>query len=423
MRTAGIICEFNPFHSGHAFLIRKARELGADRVVCLMSGDYVQRGEPAIWDRHVRARMALLCGADLVLSYPTRYAVSSAESFGEMAVRILASLGVVDLLVFGSESGDLKKLTECAELLALEPGWYRDLLRKELKKGVSFPRARAAALPECAALLGNPNDILGIEYLKAMIRTGASFAAVPVKREGSGHRGLEIGSSGGSGGFPSGAAVRRALAGRPGELPEAAFPPILLSRIREQMTAGGSIFPDDYSAILLEKLWKWDRPEPFTEYEEVSVELAGTLLRERPYYSTWDAFVQRCSSKSFTMTRVSRALLHLVLELRRLGKEERPCYARVLGLRAASSDLLAAIAANHTGELVMNPAADAAKLTPSSHLLFGEELRVSNLYEALRAGKTGQKAVHELSRPMIRITEDELQHFCEKNTDDTKSVL
>ena len=404
MTTAGIICEFNPFHTGHAYLIRKARRLGADRVVCLMSGDYVQRGEPAVWDRHVRARMALLCGADLVLSYPTRYSASSAESFGEMAVRILNSLNCIDLLVFGSESGDIGKLSQCADLLAEEPAWYKEKLKAGLKEGLSFPKARAAALPDYAGLLSGPNEILGIEYLKAIRRCGASFGAAAVQRRGAGHLEGEILKEDG---FPSasGAAIRKALKSPDlFDLPDCVFPPAAFALAKELMERRVGIFPEDFSAILLEKLWKNDSPEFFASYEGVSLALARTILRERNGFTGWEDFAGRCASRSLTVSHVSRALLSLALEL---GHEEgagRPLFTQVLGFREEASDLLASILAAKQGEMVVNPAADAKKLMPESRRLFEEEIRVSNLYEAIEAKKAGRAAVHEYARPLIKLS-------------------
>ena len=187
MTTAAIICELNPFHKGHACLIEHARRAGADRVILLMSGDYVQRGEPSVIDRHARAHMALLAGADLVLSLPTRFATASAETFASSAVRILDLMGCVDVLVFGSESGEIGPIIECASILAEEPDFYREQLRSGLRRGLSFPKARAEALPAFRELLREPNQILGVEYCKALIRQRSSIRPLTVRRIGGSH--------------------------------------------------------------------------------------------------------------------------------------------------------------------------------------------------------------------------------------------
>ena len=149
MKTVGIIAEYNPFHKGHAYQLQKAKELsGADYAVIVMSGDFVQRGYPAIVDKYVRAEMALRAGADLVIELPVSYAVGSAEAFAQGAVSVLEALGCVDFLCFGSESGDLDTLLSYAWLFEEEPPAYRAFLQDFLRQGFSFPAARSRAAEE-----------------------------------------------------------------------------------------------------------------------------------------------------------------------------------------------------------------------------------------------------------------------------------
>ena len=188
MVTVGIICEYNPFHLGHRKQIDfiKAR-FGPDcAVVCLMSGNYVQRGAPAIFDKSVRAKAAILSGADLVLELPVTYALSSAEGFAHGGVEILGKF--CDYLCFGCETGEESTLMNTARALLSEE--FQPILREELLKGVSFPAARAAALDELgldAEILRRPNDILAVEYCKAILATGTAMKPLPIVREGSYH--------------------------------------------------------------------------------------------------------------------------------------------------------------------------------------------------------------------------------------------
>ena len=182
MKTIGIIAEFNPFHNGHKYLIDKCRkDLHADRVVVVMSGDYVQRGAPAIIDKFTRAKCAVNLGADLVIELPIYYSLGSAEYFAKGAVSILSGLGCIDYLCFGSEFPDVNKLYEISDIISNEPPVYKDVLSTGLKDGLSFPAARAKALneqlkntskgydqAEYEDLLSSPNTILGIEYLRAL---------------------------------------------------------------------------------------------------------------------------------------------------------------------------------------------------------------------------------------------------------------
>lgn len=188
MKTIGIICEYNPFHLGHRKQFDIIRSLfGPDCViVCLMSGNYVQRGMPAIFDKSLRAQAAIDCGADLVLELPTVYALSSAEGFAAGGVKILSPF--CDYLCFGSETGDAASLIETARAL-LSPE-FPPVLRKALEEGCSFPVARQKALQQMgcdSSLLENPNDILAVEYCKAILAQNSPMKPLPIRREGSYH--------------------------------------------------------------------------------------------------------------------------------------------------------------------------------------------------------------------------------------------
>ena len=188
MKTVGIICEYNPFHLGHQKqmdLIR-AKFGGDTAVVCLMSGNFVQRGEPAIFHKSLRSRAAVLAGADLVLELPVTCSLSSAEGFARGGVEILGKF--CDFLCFGCETGDVDSLMATAKALLSEE--FRPLLRYELDKGLSFPAARAAALEDMGMdpeILRRPNDILAVEYCKAILSTGTAMKPFPIIREGNYH--------------------------------------------------------------------------------------------------------------------------------------------------------------------------------------------------------------------------------------------
>ncbi len=185
MKTVGIICEYNPFHNGHKKQIDAVRaRFGKDcAIVCLMSGNFVQRGAPAIFHKSLRAQAAISCGADLVLELPITYALSSAEGFPAGGVKILSDF--CDVLCFGTESGNLATLIAAAEAL-LSPE-FREELRAQLDKGVSFPVARAAALKEHSELLQRPNDILAVEYCKAILSQKSTMLPMPILRQGDYH--------------------------------------------------------------------------------------------------------------------------------------------------------------------------------------------------------------------------------------------
>lgn len=187
MKTAGIICEYNPFHLGHLRQFRLTREqLGQDcAIVCLMSGNYVQRGEPAMWDKFTRAKTALACGADLVLELPITGVLQSAEGFAAMGVKILSSLGCIDYLCFGVEQGDADTFLSLAK--QIDTPEFSDKLRAGLDAGLPYAAARQQALGDEAGLLDTPNNILALEYCRAILKTESSIKPLSVIRNGSYH--------------------------------------------------------------------------------------------------------------------------------------------------------------------------------------------------------------------------------------------
>ena len=199
MKIAGLITEYNPFHNGHLYHIQQTKhKADADAVIVVMSGDYVQRGVPAVMPKRLRVESALECGASAVFELPVCYSTGSAELFAESAVALLDQLQIVDSLCFGSECGDLDALSEIADLLCQEPEEYRSLLKKHLRNGLSFPCARREALNEYlpeknfAALLDEPNNILGIEYLKAIKKLKSPVKPYTILRKGARYHDKEL---------------------------------------------------------------------------------------------------------------------------------------------------------------------------------------------------------------------------------------
>ena len=224
MKVVGIVAEYHPFHAGHLYQITYAREtLGADFVVAAMSGDFVQRGTPACLPKHLRAEMALRCGVDLVVEIPVQSSSASAEFFARGGVSLLDGLGVVDQLCFGSESGDIEQMITAAKILNDEPEGFQKVLKTHLKNGLSFPAARNRALMEYAAgqnifrqtancphtvstenPLTSPNNILGVEYCRAILDMGSSMEPVTLKRQGADYHSRELNA----GQMPSASAIR-----------------------------------------------------------------------------------------------------------------------------------------------------------------------------------------------------------------------
>ena len=194
MKVSGIICEYNPFHNGHLYHIRKTRENGATHIAAVMSGNFVQRGDTAIMDKLERARLAVRSGADLVIELPVQYSLASAENFASGAVHLLDSLGAVDELSFGSECGDTRKLIKAMETVDLAALTHADEIKSIMEKGYTYPRALNSVVngydPEAAAIIAEPNNTLAVEYLRALKRSGSAMEPFTVMREKAAHDGM-----------------------------------------------------------------------------------------------------------------------------------------------------------------------------------------------------------------------------------------
>ena len=411
MIVAGIIAEFNPFHNGHKLLIDRARrEFGADYVVVLMSGDFTQNGMPAIAGRHLRAEMALYGGADVVISYPTRYATASAEGFAENAVRILQSLGVVDFLIFGSENGDITALTRAAAILVSEPEAYSDKLRELLKSGMSFPRARETALagidPDAAALLREPNNILAIEYIKALMRLGSGIRPVTVRREGAAYHDVvrEEGSAAMAGGSSP---ILSATAIREGFLKEnitletlkAAMPPEALGILLNDQAENGYMPIDDFSILLADRIFSAHTPSELMRCDDVTTELANAIFAAKYSFRSYSLFAHELKSKHITHSHIYRALLHIALGIEHKKYKD---IAHVLGFSAEGQALIGVIRLRARCRVILNPGSEMRALSPSEREFLEEETRISNLYNLHRSIRSGKPMENTLSRFMVK---------------------
>ncbi len=392
MKTAAVIAEFNPLHKGHRFILESARRLcGADFVLVLMSGDYVQRGEPALMGRHVRAEAALASGADLVLASPSRCVLQSAEAYARDSVRILDSLGCVDELLFASECGEISPLKNCANKLLEEDDSFRALLKDGLKKGAAFPLARSMALPEYSELLKGPNNILGIEYLKALMRSGSSINPVTLPRIGAGHA-----SSGLDGSFSSAGAIRSALSeGREGW--QEAIPPEALRLFSAYLLEYPPVFPEDFSFLLGLALLEAKSPAMLYQFENVSGALSRTIWEKRDSFISFRQFAKLVKSRSVTLTAVNRALLSIALGLRKSSFPDSGLFTQVLGYREEAKPLISAIASAARIPFLLRPSREQL---PEA---FTEETRISDLWNYVLAQKRKKEPEKTLSRRLITL--------------------
>lgn len=210
MKILAIICEFNPFHNGHKYLIEQAEsKSGCDKILCIMSGNFTQRGEMCVFDKYTRARHAILGGADCVIQLPAPFAVAPAEIFAAGAVKILSAIPEVTKLAFGCENGDIESFKTSANFLIDESNKFKRVLEKKLKDGESYIKSYASAFEECggdSSIVQNPNNILGLEYTKSLLRLRSDIEILPLKRTGAGYKDCSLCDN-----FSSASAIRKNL--------------------------------------------------------------------------------------------------------------------------------------------------------------------------------------------------------------------
>lgn len=439
MKTTGIIAEYNPFHNGHLYQMQRARELtGCEYLVIVMSPDFVQRGAPSLLDKWARARMALICGADLVLELPVRCATGSAEFFAGGAVSLLDSLGVVDAVSFGCETDRTEPLIEYARFLSgAEPERYRSLLQEKLRQGISYAGARCMSYleytgtkhadPESSVskaernrneesltrILMSPNNILAVEYLKAIFRSGSRMQAYPVLRTGAGYHDLKMpgnafppravtadndntlsphASAPFSSSLPASAAGIRAALSEGTDvrnlMPETAY-----QILCEELSEGRILTSSDLDLALRLKLY--ENRTALAEYVDVSKDLANRIDHLLPQYTGFEQFTALLKTKQIAHTRVRRALLHILLGLQKKEKQQ-PSYARVLGFRRSAAPLLSRIKDEASIGMV-------TRLPPEKLISepMREDLNATSLWELLVSDKTGAPVRNERQRQII----------------------
>ena len=346
MKVTAIISEYNPFHKGHLYHIETAKkETKADFVIAIMSGNFVQRGTPAIFDKYTRAEAALRSGVDLVLELPAMYATASAEYFALGGVALANTLGIVNYLSFGSEYGQADKFMEAASLLLHEPEEMKQPLKEALKEGLSYPAARAYAIktshPELAELLETPNNILGIEYCKALLKLQSSIVPHTIKRQGQDYH-----SDSTEAGFASATGIRKLLEEQKEssrQLLQAQLPPASYDLL-DNYWGTSPLTEDDLSMLLRYKLITENRAH-LTEYFGVNRDLSNRIYKHLNEFESFSSFAELLKTKNITRTAINRALLHILLDIRAEDVQDvtkRGCvdYIRVLGFKKEAAGLL-----------------------------------------------------------------------------------
>ena len=405
MKTLGIVTEYNPFHKGHAYMIEEAKKkAGADRVVVVMSGSFVQRGEPAIFDKWTRTEAALMNGVDMVLELPVLFAAANAETFARAAVRILEETGIVDVLCFGSESGDLHSMQEAARLMENETEEFQHILKEHLDEGLSYPAARAKALEIVSQIssdiLSRPNHILGLEYLKALDRYNCSMEPMTIKREG------DYNSPSLTEGFASAAAIRKALAeDRSTEaLPQ--LPENVHDLYNKALSLGTApCFWDELTPALHYKL-RMSSTEEIHEIAEVVEGLENRILHSIDSCYNIKDVIDFIKTKRYTRTKIQRILLHILLDIKEkevayfMNLPKMP-YIRVLGFKKETSGILADLTENAKVPVLTNLKKAPEVLNEDGLALLALEKTATDLHALTYPNQIYRAPNQDFTKPLV----------------------
>lgn len=401
MKVAGVITEYNPFHNGHKYQLEQIkRQTSADYIVVVMSGDFVQRGEPAIIDKYERTRMALLSGADLVLELPAVFATASAEFFAGGGISILKNTGIVDMLCYGVESVDHELTKLVAGMLKNPPAEYSASLARLIQGGMSFPAARSRALCEyfqdnydssldkLDAFIASPNNILAIEYEKALM--DCDITGFPIKRVGEGYHSTDSTSA-----FSSATAVRGVIStvyntanhltvnssntSQFGNLTvlNTLMPADCAKILTYCISNGHIVFPDAISDLLYYRLIS-ERNEGYEKYSDCTKELSAKIVKNIYKYESFTQFCNLLKSKNLTYTRISRVLTHILL-----GTEnddfnicmDNP-YLRILGFKKSSGELMHLLKKRASAPII-------TKVADAPYELISKDIFAADLYGRL----------------------------------------
>lgn len=405
MTIAAIIAEYNPFHNGHEYMIQKVKEeTGADYVITVMSGDFTQRGIPGIADKHTRAKMAVSCGADAVFELPVRFATASAELFATGAVALFSALSCVDYLCFGSEYGKLSDFAKATELLLNEPEDFQHSIQKNLRDGLSYPKAFALAVKESAAtpdivpeLLEKPNNLLGLEYMKALKKLASAIKPHTITRTGTGYHDEHAAFSDDSGTLiASASAIRSALSKEEGCI--AAAQPLLPAEsyriFAESYGVTAPVNLDDFSLLLSTRIAA-ETKESLATFLDIPKELADRIYRFRDEFMSFTELIEVIKHKQYTYARINRALLHILLGLKEntgisagsdVSAPPVP-YARLLAMKKSASPLMKEIKEHSQIPIITKPAEARKVLDETALAMFLEDAAAADLYNRVVASK------------------------------------
>lgn len=412
MKVCGIIAEYNPFHNGHAYHIEKTKEItNCEAIVAVMSGNFVQRGVPALFDKWTRTKMALQNGIDLVIELPTYYATSSAEYFAQGSVGLLDSLGIIDCLSFGAKTEDIDTLKRIANILYLEPNDYKDMLQAELKKGLSYPAARGNALKGftkkefdskyITEIILDSNNILGIEYLKALMYNNSPIIPNIIFRKGEDYNSINV-----IDGVCSATAIRKMLEDDEIEklkevMPENCFDILNIEMINGKAPMSIKNYEKEIFYVLRKSL-----AQELFELSDVSEGLENILKKISNETSEIEKLIDLLKSKRYTRTRIQRILLHALLNITKdevSNYKYNPQYIRVLGFTKTGEKLLSQIYNKSNLPIVTSVSKFLKNANETGRRMIEKDILATNIYTLGYQIPSYRKSNLDYTEPIVQL--------------------
>lgn len=387
MKICAVVCEYNPFHNGHKYLIDAARaKTGADAVLCIMSGDFTQRGEMAVLNKYARARHAVLSGADVVIELPAVFATASAEYFSRGAVKIASSIPSVKYLAFGCENDDISVITNAARILSEEPKDFKAKIKEKLKSGISFVKARTEALSETGGvdeeILTRPNNILAFEYAKAVYYWKADISLTPIKRTGAGHSDEAL-----HGELSSAGAIRKNLFlkdRKTVKLIKSAVPPYVFEDLK-------GIKENNFKQLAVYSLMSKSADE-LKEILDCGEGLENRFKALTKDTWDYDSLIEKMTTKRYTSSRLKRIILSSFLGIKKElidDSMEGDGYIKALAVKKERAEEILGELSSSRFPLITRKS-DATLLKKSAAECFKKDVEANDLYSFLTGEKTNE---------------------------------
>lgn len=385
MKTASVIAEYNPMHSGHIYLLNELKKkTDCNAFICILSSDFTQRGEPAVFDKYQRSEIAINAGFNLVVELPFCYSAQSAQLFAMGAIKIIKAIGEIEYIGFGAENEITNEVNEAIDILCEEPEEYKTILKKNISNGLSFAYSRQNALEEILKtnldFIKNPNNILAIEYLVWLKKLNSKITALSILRKGSGYNDIKQ-----TGIYPSATYLRDLLINEKNDEFLDLTPEIIKNKTKEVLKQSKIITLNDYFDEILSLLLTTDK-DTLLNIPDMEKGLENRLLKEALNVKSVEDLIERTQNKRITKNRIRRILLYLLTGYttvhRDLSKTTPLNYIHILAFDNKGREILKNIKTRGNVKTLLKYNKDMKKLSEEEKILFEKEIQISNLYES-----------------------------------------